>query len=43
MKLERDLEEYNPWGKAGGGAPLKDRTGRLVCKYTLSEFAYFIL
>ncbi|XP_028402645.1 centrosome and spindle pole-associated protein 1-like isoform X2 [Dendronephthya gigantea] len=30
MKLERELEEYNPWGKAGGGAPLKDQTGRLV-------------
>ena len=26
--------EYNPWGKPGGGAPLKDGCGRLDKKIT---------
>ncbi|CAB4021390.1 centrosome and spindle pole associated 1-like [Paramuricea clavata] len=30
LKLEREVEEYNPWGKGGGGAPIRDQTGKLV-------------
>lgn len=25
-----EVQEYNPWGKGGGGAPMKDERGRLV-------------
>ena len=25
-----EVEEYNPWGKGGGGAPMRDERGRLV-------------
>ena len=23
-KIEAEIEEYNPWGRGGGGAPIKD-------------------
>ncbi|CAH2285339.1 Hypothetical predicted protein [Pelobates cultripes] len=29
-KLETDMKNYNPWGKGGGGAPLKDAKGNLI-------------
>ncbi|XP_018609377.2 centrosome and spindle pole associated protein 1-like isoform X3 [Scleropages formosus] len=29
-KLARDMEAYNPWGRGGGGAPLRDSQGNLV-------------
>ncbi|XP_029447284.1 centrosome and spindle pole-associated protein 1 isoform X3 [Rhinatrema bivittatum] len=29
-KLEADMRQYNPWGKSGGGAPLKDSRGNLI-------------
>ncbi|XP_075682259.1 centrosome and spindle pole-associated protein 1 isoform X2 [Rhinoderma darwinii] len=29
-KLEADMKNYNPWGKGGGGAPLKDQKGNLI-------------
>ncbi|XP_073535504.1 centrosome and spindle pole-associated protein 1 isoform X2 [Phyllobates terribilis] len=29
-KLEADMKSYNPWGKGGGGAPLKDQKGNLI-------------
>ncbi|XP_040288737.1 centrosome and spindle pole-associated protein 1 isoform X1 [Bufo bufo] len=29
-KLEADIKNYNPWGKGGGGAPLKDQKGNLI-------------
>ncbi|XP_048582312.1 centrosome and spindle pole-associated protein 1 isoform X3 [Nematostella vectensis] len=29
-KMEAEIEAYNPWGKGGGGAPLRDQTGHLV-------------
>ncbi|XP_069477247.1 centrosome and spindle pole-associated protein 1 isoform X2 [Ambystoma mexicanum] len=29
-KLEADMKNYNPWGKGGGGAPLKDGHGNLI-------------
>ena len=35
LKLEREVEVYNPWGKSGGGAPIRDPSGNLVCKYVL--------
>ncbi|ELW64698.1 Centrosome and spindle pole-associated protein 1 [Tupaia chinensis] len=35
-KLEAEMKSYNPWGKGGGGAPLRDAKGNLI-KY-LSAF-----
>ncbi|XP_048214661.1 centrosome and spindle pole-associated protein 1 isoform X2 [Perognathus longimembris pacificus] len=29
-KLEAEMRMYNPWGKGGGGAPLKDAEGNLI-------------
>lgn len=31
-KLEVEMRSYNPWGKGGGGAPLKDGKGNLISK-----------
>jgi len=31
-KIEQEAANYNPWGKGGGGAPLRDSTGHLVGK-----------
>ncbi|KFQ55460.1 Centrosome and spindle pole-associated protein 1, partial [Nestor notabilis] len=29
-KLEAEMRNYNPWGKCGGGAPLRDPKGNLI-------------
>nr|XP_009666683.1 PREDICTED: centrosome and spindle pole-associated protein 1 isoform X2 [Struthio camelus australis] len=29
-KLEAEMKNYNPWGKGGGGAPLRDAKGNLI-------------
>ncbi|XP_031439503.1 centrosome and spindle pole-associated protein 1 isoform X2 [Clupea harengus] len=29
-KLEADMKNYDPWGRGGGGAPLKDNHGNLI-------------
>ncbi|XP_061456614.1 centrosome and spindle pole-associated protein 1 isoform X2 [Rhineura floridana] len=29
-KLEAETRNYNPWGKGGGGAPLRDKKGNLI-------------
>ncbi|XP_038583643.1 centrosome and spindle pole-associated protein 1 [Micropterus salmoides] len=29
-KIEAEMMEYNPWGRSGGGAPIKDQKGNLV-------------
>lgn len=29
-KLEAEMKIYNPWGKSGGGAPLRDAKGNLI-------------
>ncbi|XP_077348959.1 centrosome and spindle pole-associated protein 1 isoform X3 [Lithobates pipiens] len=29
-KLEAEMKSYNPWGKGGGGAPLRDGKGNLI-------------
>ncbi|KFV10355.1 Centrosome and spindle pole-associated protein 1, partial [Tauraco erythrolophus] len=29
-KLEAEMRNYNPWGKSGGGAPLRDAQGNLI-------------
>ncbi|KAM5315343.1 centrosome and spindle pole-associated protein 1 isoform 8-T11 [Glossophaga mutica] len=29
-KLEAEMRTYNPWGKGGGGAPLRDSEGNLI-------------
>ena len=30
-KIELEMREYNPWGKGGGGAPMKDEGGKNIC------------
>ncbi|XP_066479855.1 centrosome and spindle pole-associated protein 1 isoform X2 [Tiliqua scincoides] len=29
-KLEAEMRNYSPWGKGGGGAPLRDKKGNLI-------------
>ncbi|XP_028846101.1 centrosome and spindle pole-associated protein 1-like isoform X2 [Denticeps clupeoides] len=29
-KVEAEMKAYNPWGRGGGGAPLKDKQGNLI-------------
>ncbi|XP_053105235.1 centrosome and spindle pole-associated protein 1 isoform X2 [Hemicordylus capensis] len=29
-RLEAEMRNYNPWGKGGGGAPLRDKKGNLI-------------
>ncbi|XP_074549725.1 centrosome and spindle pole-associated protein 1 isoform X2 [Halichoeres trimaculatus] len=33
-KVEAELMAYNPWGRSGGGAPIKDQKGNLVSNLT---------
>lgn len=35
-KLEAEMRIYNPWGKGGGGAPLRDAKGNLISMMSLS-------
>ncbi|XP_061643932.1 centrosome and spindle pole-associated protein 1-like isoform X2 [Phyllopteryx taeniolatus] len=43
-KLEADMKRHQPWGRGGGGAPLKDSTGNLIADlkqmHKLNEEAY---
>lgn len=29
-QLEADMKNHQPWGRGGGGAPLRDNTGKLI-------------
>ena len=31
-KLEQEAKDYNPYGRGGGGAPMRDGQGNLVGK-----------
>lgn len=37
-KKEAEMMAYNPWGKSGGGAPIKDQKGNLVSKLAFTFF-----
>ncbi|CAN9514679.1 unnamed protein product [Ophioblennius macclurei] len=43
-QLEADMKKYQPWGRGGGGAPLRDSTGNLITDlnqmHKLNEEAY---
>ncbi|XP_010779395.1 centrosome and spindle pole-associated protein 1 isoform X2 [Notothenia coriiceps] len=43
-KLEADMKKHQPWGRGGGGAPLRDCTGNLIADlnqmHKLNEEAY---
>lgn len=43
-QLEADMRSYQPWGRGGGGAPLRDSTGNLITDlkqmHKLNEEAY---
>lgn len=30
MKLEREIAGYDPWGREGGGAPVRNQKGQVV-------------
>lgn len=32
-RLEAEMRNYNPWGKGGGGAPLRDKKGNLISMF----------
>lgn len=34
-KIEQEAANYNPWGKGGAGAPIRDSGGRLVGKLVI--------
>ncbi|XP_028445650.1 centrosome and spindle pole associated protein 1 isoform X2 [Perca flavescens] len=43
-RLEADMRKHQPWGRGGGGAPLRDSTGNLIADlnqmHKLNEEAY---
>ncbi|KAG8004260.1 Centrosome and spindle pole associated protein 1 [Nibea albiflora] len=43
-QLEADMKNHQPWGRGGGGAPLRDSTGKLIADlnqmHKLNEEAY---
>ncbi|XP_028272507.1 centrosome and spindle pole associated protein 1-like isoform X2 [Parambassis ranga] len=43
-QLEADMRNHQPWGRGGGGAPLRDSTGKLIADlnqmHKLNEEAY---
>ncbi|XP_058505755.1 centrosome and spindle pole-associated protein 1-like isoform X2 [Solea solea] len=43
-RLEADMKNHQPWGRGGGGAPLKDSTGNLIADlnqmHKVNEEAY---
>ncbi|XP_074738702.1 centrosome and spindle pole-associated protein 1 isoform X7 [Strix uralensis] len=39
-KLETEMRNYNPWGKGGGGAPLRDAKGNLI-SFTFAQTSPF--
>ena len=34
-KIEQEAANYNPWGKGGAGAPIRDSGGQLVGKLVI--------
>lgn len=38
LKIEEEARNYNPWGKGGGGAPMKDRQGNLISMQLVTFF-----
>lgn len=41
LKMEEEAKNYNPWGKGGGGAPMKDRQGNLISTHVEIFFQLF--
>ncbi|XP_056680016.1 centrosome and spindle pole-associated protein 1 isoform X15 [Monodelphis domestica] len=39
-KLEAEMRSYNPWGKGGGGAPLRDARGNLITHLGIQSSPY---
>lgn len=36
-KIEAEMMAYNPWGRSGGGAPIRDQKGNLVSKLAFPQ------
>lgn len=36
-KIEAEMMAYNPWGRSGAGAPIKDRKGNLFSKLAVTS------
>ena len=37
MKIVEATAAYNPWGKPGAGAPIRDVTGNVVADYKIRK------
>ena len=42
-KLDREIREYNPFGRGGGGAPMRDVQGNPISKYTALFWDHVIM
>ena len=31
--MEEEARNYDPFGKGGGGAPMRDATGNVICRF----------
>lgn len=40
-RLEAEMKIYNPWGKGGGGAPIRDAKGNLISMFFFYSFVVF--
>ena len=41
-RLNEEIANYNPFGRGGAGAPMKDTTGNVIGKFTLLFFPLLI-
>ena len=42
-KLEEDIKNYNPFGRGGGGAPIKDGSGNAIGMLAWQVWFYDLL
>ena len=40
---EAKFEEFNPWGRPGGGAPIRDRQGNMLNDYNTRKVEMLFL
>ena len=33
LKMEEEARNYDPFGRGGGGAPMRDASGEVICEY----------
>ena len=42
-KLEAEMKAYEPWGRGGAGAPLRDTTGNLISKSCIHSATHYYI